>query len=337
MGFRLFAASALVAAFAMSAPAGAQTVLRMSSWLPPSHPIVEGMMVPWAEQVETATEGRVTVEILDAPLGKPPAHFDLAADGIVDITYGVHGYTPGRFKLTQLAELPFLADDATSMSVAYWRIYESTLAAKGEHEGVKVLGVFTHGPGMLWTTGTDVSPVSGLAGAKIRVAGAVSQKMVTALEMTAIQAPAPQSFELLSGGVADGIVFPGESITFFKLDGLVKQGLRVEGGLYNVSFFFVMNEDSFAALSPEDQAAIDAISGEAFAKLAGGAWDAADEAGLAALDGKVTIAEVSDSDMTALETAAAPIYDGVRADFEAAGLDFDAALAALKSEIAAAE
>ena len=61
--------------------------LVMSSWLPPKHPVVAGIMQPWAKAVADATEGRVTVRMLPKPLGPPPAHYDLAFDGVADITY----------------------------------------------------------------------------------------------------------------------------------------------------------------------------------------------------------------------------------------------------------
>lgn len=336
MARNFICASAIAATFALSAPASAQeTVLTLSSWLPPSHPIVEGMMVPWAAAVEEATEGRVVVQILDSPLGPPPAHFDLARDGVADITYGVHGYTPGRFTLHEIVELPFLSPNATAISVAYWRLFESTLAEFDEHEGVHVLGVFAHGPGMVWTTGASVYPIEGLEGAKIRVAGSIAAQLAEQMGLVAVQAPAPQSFELLNGGVADGIFFPGESITFFRLDSLITQGLRVDGGFYNVSFFFVMNEDVYAGLSEEDRAAIDAVSGEAFARIAGAAWDAADAAGIAALEGKVEIFEATEDDMAGLTVMVEPIYAGVRAKYEGAGLDFDAILTAVQADVEA--
>ena len=59
-------------------------------------------MIPWIEKVKIATEGRVVIDLLKAPLGPPPAHFDFAAKGIADITYGVHNYTSGRFSSTQI-------------------------------------------------------------------------------------------------------------------------------------------------------------------------------------------------------------------------------------------
>lgn len=329
-------ATASILTMSLSVAAHAQeTVLRMSNWLPMSHPIMRDMMVPWAEQLEEATDGRVTVEILDAPLGPPPASFDLAANGVADLTYGVHGYTPGRFALTEIAELPFLADSAESLSVAFWRVYEDMLAEHNEHRGTKVLGVFTHGPGLLFTKGVPVTPLEELSGAKIRVAGNITNKLAEAMGMVSIQAPSPQSYEILSGGVADGIFFPVESVPFFGLESLVDTALRAPGGLYNVSFFFVMNQAKFDSLSPEDQAAIEEISGEAFARMAGQAWDAADAAGMEVIKDTVDFHEPTEEEMQALEEAAQPIFDDLEAIYEEKGVDFDAVLSRLEEEVAA--
>ncbi len=330
-------ASASIITLAMSASALAQeTVLRMSNWLPPSHPIVKDMMIPWAEKLKEASDGRIEVQILDAPVGPPPAHFDLAANGAVDLTYGVHGYTPGRFTLTEIAELPFLADTSESLSVGFWRLFESELSKADEHRGTKVLGVFTHGPGLLFTKGKPVTPLDSLSGAKIRVAGNITNKLAEAMDMVSIQAPSPQSYEILSGGVADGIFFPVESVPFFKLDGLVDTALRVPGGLYNVSFFFVMNKAKFDSLSDEDKAAIEEVSGEAFARMAGKAWDAADAAGMDVIGSTVDFHDATPEEMAELEERAQPIFDGLAAAYEAKGIDFDAMLARLKQEVAAA-
>ncbi|WP_235911995.1 TRAP transporter substrate-binding protein [Mesorhizobium xinjiangense] len=312
-----------------------ETVLRMSNWLPPSHPIVKDMMIPWAEKLKEASDGRIEVQILDAPVGPPPAHFDLAANGAVDLTYGVHGYTPGRFTLTEIAELPFLADTSESLSVAFWRLFESDLSKADEHRGTKVLGVFTHGPGLLFTKGKPVTPLDGLSGAKIRVAGNITNKLAEAMDMVSIQAPSPQSYEILSGGVADGIFFPVESVPFFKLDGLVDTALRAPGGLYNVSFFFVMNKAKFESLSDEDKAAIQEVSGEAFARMAGKAWDAADAAGMEVIGSTVDFHDATDEEMAELKARAQPLFDDLAAAYEAKGVDFDAMLAKLRKEVAA--
>jgi len=149
-------ALATAAGLALAAPSQAQTTLNFSIWVPPTHPIYAGMVGPWAEQVAKATDGRVKINILPKPLGGPPQHFDLARDGVADVMYTVHGYTPGRFVLTKVVELPFLGDNAEAMSVAYWRVHEKYFAKANEHQGVKVLGVFTHGPGLIFTANKPV-------------------------------------------------------------------------------------------------------------------------------------------------------------------------------------
>ncbi|GGB34027.1 ABC transporter substrate-binding protein [Roseibium aquae] len=329
--------AAAVVASLVAGPVSAQTTLNLSSWLPPSHPIVANMIVPWAEEVEKATNGNVTVRILPKPLGKPPAHFDIAKDGLADITYGVHGYQPGRFALTKAVELPFLGDSATATSVAYWRIYQKHFEAVGEHRGVKVLGLFTHGPGNIFNSARPVEQLSDLDGLKIRVGGGVVNDVAKAIGATALLKPAPESYELMAAGVADGVFFPQESIKSFRLTDLVKYGTIVPGGLYNTSFFLVMNPRSFDNLSAADQEAIMSVSGEHFAKIAGKGWDDADAAGNAAMmEAGVTLIQASDAMVTEIKAKTAEIEQAWIEEANAKGLDGAAIMAELRAEIAAA-
>ena len=256
----------------------------LSSWLPPGHPIVRDMIKPWAKAVEKETGGNVKIRILPKSLGAPPAHFDLAKDGVADITYGVHGYQPGRFLLTKAIELPFLGNTAEAMSVAYWRIHEKHFAGVDEHKGTRLLGVMSHGPGSMFNSKRAINQLSDLKGLKIRVGGGVVNDAAKAMGVTALLKPAPKSYELMSNGVADGVFFPQESIKSFKLTKLVKHATIVPGGMYNTSFFLVMNPAKFSALSAADQAGVMRASGENFARLAGKAWDAADKAGRKAME-----------------------------------------------------
>ncbi|HRK87478.1 MAG TPA: ABC transporter substrate-binding protein, partial [Alcaligenes faecalis] len=112
-----------VAAVALAASTSVQAqnvTLRFSNWLPPTHPMVTEMLNPWAKDVEQATEGRVKIQVLP-PLGTPASHYDLVRNGVADMTIGVHSYTPERFKLTEMVELPMTAENAQVNSLAYWR------------------------------------------------------------------------------------------------------------------------------------------------------------------------------------------------------------------------
>jgi len=266
--------------FLFAAAASAQVTLTTSSWVPPTHALTV-TQAEWCTQVTDATAGRVRCNALAKPVTAPPGTFDAVRDGLTDLSFSVHGYTPGRYILTQVAELPFLGDSAESTSVAYQRIYEKHLAKLGEHKGMRVITVFTHGPGMIINTKRAVNSLNDMDGLKFRVGGGMVNEIGKIMGINVTLRPAPQSYELLSSGVMDGVFFPAESVESFKLEKLVKHRTTFAGGLYNTSFAFVMNEAAWKKISPADQAAITKLSGEYAARLFGRAWDKADRLGAA--------------------------------------------------------
>ncbi|NVK20502.1 MAG: TRAP transporter substrate-binding protein [Methylocystaceae bacterium] len=273
--------AAIVLSIVAIAPVKAETVLTLSSWLPPSHPVVKDMIVPWTEQVKEATEGRVRVQILAKGLGHPKVHFDVARNGLADITYSVHGYTPGRFLLTKVAEFPLSGNSSETLSTAYWKVYQKYFMKADEHKGTQLLGLMTHGPGHIFTLDKEVTSLEDLKGLKIRIGGGLVNDVAMDMGVSPLLKPARESYELLSHGVADGTFLPTESVVAFKVDNLLKHATLVPNGLYNISFFLVMNEGTFKRLSKADQDAIMKVSGLNFAKIAGKAWDAADAAAMA--------------------------------------------------------
>ncbi|MGB2202986.1 MAG: TRAP transporter substrate-binding protein [Pseudooceanicola atlanticus] len=333
--FAPLSAALAVAGTLAAGPALSQTTLTVANWLPPSHPLVSDVIVPMTEQIAEATDGEVVANVLPAPLGPPPAHFDFAVNGVADITFGVQGYSAGRFKTTNLAELPFLGDSAEVVSVAYWRTWEAMLKDAGEYDDVKVLAVFTHGPGEIFVKEGDLSGPDALDGKKMRVGGGIVQKVATTLGAVPVEGPSSKAYELLSQGVADGILFPYESVSFFGLIPQLSEGLSVPGGLYNTSFFIVMNKGKWDSLTPEQQAAIDSVTGEPLSRMAGQMWDKVDAAGLEAMDGKINVAAASDEQVAAWKEALAPVIDASLAEIDEAGVDSAAALEMFMSEIEA--
>ncbi|MGX1308705.1 TRAP-type C4-dicarboxylate transport system substrate-binding protein [Amorphus suaedae] len=329
------AVAATLCLTAVIGQAHAETVLRVSNWLPPGHPLVTDIIKPWGEKVSEVTDGRVTVEVMQAPIGKPPAQYDLIRNGAADVAYGVHGYTPNRFGLTTIVELPFQSNTAEALSVAYWRVYEKYLKAANEHEGVHLVTLFTHGPGMIFTTKDPVTSAAQLEGSKYRVGGGLANVVAERLGIVPVSAPSPQVYEILSNGVADGILFPAESVPFFKIDSVIKNGTSVDGGLYATSFFIIMNQKTWDSLSAEDQKAIDGVSGEALARIAGQAWDNADTAGTKKMESEgIKIIKADDAFMSSLHEK----LDGVDSIFldaaKAKNVDGEAALKMLKEEVA---
>ena len=156
------------------------------------------------------------------------------------------------------------------------------------------MGVFTHGPGQIYNTKRAINSLKDLEGLKIRVGGGLVNDVAKALGTVPMLKPAPEAYELLSQGVADGLFFPKKSVLSFKLVPLIKHVTYVPGGLYNVTFAMIMNEAKWKSISAADQAAIEKLSGEALALRAGKAWDAVDARAVQAVrDAKIPIVTAS--------------------------------------------
>ena len=272
-------AAAAVAGFAI--PAHAQSTLTYSSWVPPTHHLTI-WQANWAADVEKATGGRVKFQGLPKAPAAPPGTFDAVRDGLVDLSYVTASYTPARHILPLMAELPGAGATAEINSVAFSRIHWKHFQKVGEYKGVKLLAVWTHGPGQMFTK----KPMKSLAefkNQKIRTGGGVAEAVANALGASAFVKPAPESYELLNSGVADGVFFPFESIVSFKLDKVIGQATVFPGGLYSSAFGFFMNEDKWNKIAKQDQAIIDKHAYEYAARSNGKSWDAADKVGLDAL------------------------------------------------------
>ena len=314
--------------------ASAQVELSMSAWVPPSHMLVRDGMVPWMKEVERVTEGRVKVKLLPKPVTNAINHFDAVRDGLADVAFVSHAYTPARFQFVRVGVLPFSGDNAEVNSVALWRIYSKYFLKQDEHKGVKLLTIYTHGPGIFWNAKRPIKTIDDFAGLKIRVGGGIAADVANALGVNTISKPAPESYELLSTGVVDGVMFPGESIVSFKLDKLVKYATQFPGGLYSDSHSVIMNPDRWTEISKADQAAIEKISNEAFSRNVGKAWDNNAGAGFAAF--KAAGGEVVPAG-DALVKAVAQKTAHFEGDWvkmvDAAGMDGKAILAEYRAEV----
>src|SRR5256885_854041 len=92
--------------------------LKLSHWVPASHPLQKALE-DWGAAVEKESGGTIKYKVFPAQqLGKAFDHYDMARDGIADVTYVNPGYQPGRFPIIGAGELPFLMSDAKGGSMA---------------------------------------------------------------------------------------------------------------------------------------------------------------------------------------------------------------------------
>src|SRR5688572_14388146 len=325
-------ALAAIVAAAFGAPAHAQTTLTYSSWVSPQHHL-SVWQANWTAEVEKATGGRVKFSVLPKHPSAPPGTFDAVRDGLMDLSYVTASYTPARHVLPLMPELPGAGDTSVVNSIAYSRIHWKHFHKVGEYKGVKLLGVFTHGPGQMFTK-KPVANIDDVRGLKIRTGGGIAEAVANALGASAFVKPAPESYELLKSGVADGVFFPLESIVSFKLDTVLEQATLFPGGMYSSAFGFFMNQEKWDKLAKQDQAAIEKLSYEYVARSNGKSWDAADQKGLEGLQkAGVKIVKADPKLLAEVQKRSAPIIDDWVKKASAKGVNAKAALTEFRAEL----
>lgn len=325
-----------IAAMFVSASAAAQVTLTASSWLPPLYVVTARMLVPLCADMEKVTSGRVKCNVLaKAPVG-PFQTYDALRDGLIDISFITHGYSPGRFPLAEAIEFPFMGDSAEATSVAYQRVYERMLAKANEHTGVKVLSMFTHGPGQFFNTKRAINSVSDLQGMKYRVGSASVGNILEKLGAVTLLRPASETYELLSSGIADGTVLPAESPVGFKLLTVIKYATIIPGGLYTQSFAWAVNPAKWNSIPERDRNLIEPLLGEALARRSGGAWGEMDIKGLAATrEAKIPVATASPAFVAEIKARTESLErDWIEKKAKPKGIDGAAVLSALREEAA---
>ena len=327
------AVAAVIGCLAAAPAAFAQTAtLTMSSWVSPQHHVTL-LLQAWANEAEKVTNGRVKFQMLPKHPSAPPGTFDAVRDGLVDLSYVTASYTPARHILTLMPELPGGGDTSLANSVAYSRIHWKHFHKVGEYKGVKLIGVFTHGPGQMFTK-RPVNGIGDVQGLKIRTGGGVADAVAKALGASAFVKPAPESYELLKSGVADGVFFPLEAVASFKLETVLEQITLFPGGMYSSAFGLFMNEDKWNKLSKGDQDALDKISGEHIARLAGPSWDEADKRGIeAARKAGIKVVNANAEFVAEVKKRSAPIIEDWIKKAASKGLDGAKVLAEFHEEL----
>ena len=233
--------------------------------------MTEAMHV-WCKQAGDATQGRVQCS---APSVHIPSDKTAQAleSGQVDLAVVSHGNDSARYRLSRIAELPFLGDFSETVSSAYQRIYERTPAMGREHRGLKVLAVFVQGPGYLFSTGrapTNVSQLSGLGtnapGASLPAARALHMLVADPLTVLQVSGKPP----------IDAYLATAQTIALASDRDRFRTATMIPGGLFSTTFAFAMNEKKWIVLSPEDRRALTDISGVRTAAAFGRGLDGAE-------------------------------------------------------------
>ncbi len=331
------AVGAIGIAFGLSLPAAAaEHEFNLQSFLPAQATIPSKIIDVWADKVEADSDGRIKITRYPSMQlgGKPPELIDQVIDGVIDITWNVIGYTPGRFPSTEVFELPFMVNDAGPASGAFWKMMESGIAER-EFGDVKVLGAWVHGPGVIHSNKPVTTPED-FNGMKIRGASRQVNALLNTLGATPVGMPVPAVPEALSKKVIDGTTIPWEVTKALKVPELVENHTEFTGPMmYTVTFVLAMNKGKYDALPDDLKKVIDDNSGLEFSVFAGTTQQAYDDPSRKlAVDRGNNIITLNEEQSAVWAQAAQPVYDTWISEMQEKGVDGQALIDEAKSLMA---
>ena len=331
----LLAACAALSLGLLAAAAQAQdkpVELKFAHWLPAAHSLAKNGFEPWAKSVEAASGGSIKIAFFPAQqLGKAADHYDMARDGIADMTWVNPGYQAGRFPLFAAGELPFIVGKPGPGSTALDAWYRKY--AGNEMKDVKFCFAHLH-VGTLHAKKPITEP-SQIKGMKMRSSNGTNAAFMSLLGGTNVQVSAPEARDALDKGVADALSFPWGSIISFGIDKAVKY--HIDMRLYAADFVWVMNRGWYDKLAAGQKKVIDDHCNNAWAGKVGAAWGDDEDSGqgkLAATPGH-TIVKLSDAQLAEWKKAAEPLYGQWVSAADKVGVNGKQALDDLRKEIAA--
>ena len=317
---RAIAILSLLGVFA-AAPALAQQPIEMKlAYFVGDQHAMSQWLIKWSDNLEKASNGRIVVKRFpNSQMGPTPAHYDLARTGQADVSWFLHGGTPGRFPLTELISLPFMVG---SSEIGVKTLNDPELRSKyldAEHKGLKVLMLLTHQPGDVHTTKKAIRTIDDFKGLRLRFATPPVRDLVNALGATAVGVSPTEQAEQLQKGTIDGtfIDYGGAGIAF-KLGGTIKYSTELYA--YVSSFGIGVNEEFWAKL-PDDlkKLMVDTMTGKE--KEVGEAWDGLDVPGKKALiDGGAEAIRLSAADDAKVREIGAEVSEAKIKELEGKGL-----------------
>jgi len=326
-GLRTISLIAAAVCAALSLPAAAQTInLKLHHFLGPKAPAHSQMLVPWAQDVEKSSGGKVKIELFPSMAlgGKPPELINQVRDGVVDIVWTVNGYTPNLFPRSEVFELPFIhTNNATATNLAMRDMFNGG-AITADFDSVKVMFLHVHAGQAIHMAEKEVHTPDDLKGLKMRIPTRTGAWIIEALGAAPASMPVPALPQALSKKVVDGAFIPWEIIPPLKLQDVTK--VQVEGPnrmrFGTTTFQVSMNKNTWAKLPRDVQKAFEANNGEARWRAVGKVWTDSEAGGIAVAKkaGNKHI-QLTEAQLGMFKAKLEPVVDRWIAEVDSKGID----------------
>lgn len=325
-------ALALAATTALSPIAAAAEDLVFGTGNVVLHPINQRVMIPWSEKVNAEANGALEVKARHGQmLVNSKNYVDRILDDVIQISWGMLVFNPGRFPKSLVSTVPLIEGDAAAGAVAFCSLYEQGYF-DSEFQDLKPLFFLGFPQSSVHLNGGPLTSLSDIEGKKIMVGSPTAAEIVSAYGGTPLSISLPDHYQSLQRGTADGNFMTFTAFPAFNLFEVTSDHMSVPlGGATGMVF---MAQARYDALSDEAKAVIDANSGCDVTREMGAVmvqWEEDSKAFVAEQDGH-TITEISAEELAAAREKLAPIVFDAFAERVEGGRELLEAYSAAKKE-----
>ena len=237
---------------AVRAPATAAPITLTYANFPPASTFPCVQMERWSREVEKRTNGQVKINTFPGgTLLAAKNIFDGVISGTADIGNFAMSYQPGRFPVSEAADLPLGLPSARVASLVLTDLIEKHQPK--EFEKVKILTLFTCPPADFMTS-KPVRTLKDLKGMELRVSG-TGVDVVKNLGGIPIAMPQSETPEAIQKGIVKGIVSSMEVLKDMNYAAYCPYA--TDTSLFIVSFAVVMNREKWNALPADVKKVMD--------------------------------------------------------------------------------
>lgn len=331
---RIFCMSATVLIAAASQSAQAQTRLLFNSYTPPTHVTNQRVFSAWIKNVEFATQGRVKIDTAPNNLAPPPGQLDLVLKGGADIAWQFSSVVANRLHMNQMTLVPSLSGSSEAMSRAMWRTHQKFFGPAGEYKGLKLLALFTFTPNYFYTLKEPLNSIEQVRQMKVLTVPGSDARAWGTLTNGVVTSPVVRFFDLVSKGTVDAYASaPAFELVSLNLGRYTKYIIDLGDAKTAATFALFINEGKWNAIPRDDQAAVEKVSGEAFADLMKAVDEYSEEVFKKVAAEGVQRVRAPDAVIAGVKTAYAPIETEWIEEAKKRGVDGRAALDFYRAQV----
>jgi TRAP-type C4-dicarboxylate transport system substrate-binding protein len=272
----------------------------------------------WLKEIEKRTNGGIKFNrFWGGTLLKGKTMYEGVTGGVADVGMNVFGYTPGRFPLSEVMDLPIGFPSAETANRVQWEVFKKFNPK--ELSDSKVLFLFACSPCSVWSK-VPIRTMEDMKGLELRATG-YTARMVKALGGTPVGAPQPEVYEMLAKGIVKGTWSSLDVLKSYKQADVTKY--LTLAGLYVSSFYMVMNPKTWNSL-PQDIRKVIEDYNEEHVRVAGKIWDGMHEEGLKyAKEKEMEIITLPSAELNRWKKAVHPMLEDYVTRMKAQGLPGD--------------